>query len=109
MKPPKFLAVFAASFPGFGRDDSPVFHHKTAQAKDGSYVQLKEQHEAACDMAFHPPGGAPCMSCRYIPMGVAGIDAQGNCWLLVRDLSVQTGPTDGIRWTKFEAPVAEVR
>lgn len=107
MKPPKFTAVFAASFPGFGRDDKPFFHHKAAVAKDGSYIQLKELQETACDMAFHPSGGGPCVSCRYNPMGVAGIDARGDCWLLVQDMAERRyGGGVALRWVKFEVPVA---
>lgn len=107
MKPPKFIGVFPSQFPGWGRDEKPFFHHKTAVAKDGSYVLLKEQNEKPCDMAFHPPNGAPCMSCRFSPMGVAGIDAAGNCWVLVRDHAIVDGNRFALRWVKFIVEVAE--
>ena len=106
MKAPKFIGIFPSQFPGWGRDEQPVFHHKWAQTKDGNMVPLKEREEKPCDMAFHPPGGAPCMSCRFSPMGVSGIDAAGNCWVLVRDLAIQDG-RNGLRWVKFVAEVAE--
>lgn len=102
MKAPKFVGLFPSQFPGFGRDEAPVFHHKGAWAKDGDYVQLKELQEKPCDMAFHPPSGM-CMSCRYSPVGVSGIDARGNCWVLVRDLALPgNGGGEGLRWVKFE-------
>ncbi len=105
MRPPKFIGVFPSQFPGFGGDENPVFHHKQAWAKDGEYVKLKDLEEKACEMAFHPPSG-PCMSCRYSPVGVSGIDASGNCWLLVRDYAIAGhGGGVGLRWVKFVAEV----
>ena len=107
MKPPKFIGVFPSQFPGWGRDDAPVFHRKSARTAAGEYVELDERQEKPCDMAFHPPNGGPCMSCRFNPMGVSGIDAAGNCWVLVRDYSVVSGDRFALRWVKFVVEVAE--
>ena len=104
---PRFIGIFPSQFPGWGRDPEPVFHHKTATTKDGDWVQLKERKEKPCDMAFHPPGNSPCMSSRYIPMGVAGIDVNGDCWVLAQDRAVPyRGPGDGLVWVKFPVGVA---
>lgn len=106
-KRPKFIGLFPSQFPGWGRDEKPVFHHKQAQAKDGGYVVLKEQDEKPCDMAFHPPNG-PCVSFRYSPAGVAGIDASGNCWVLARDYAIPGyGGGIGLVWVKFPVEVSE--
>ena len=108
MKPPKFIGIFPAQFPGWGRDDAPVFHHKSAISKEGEYVQLKDREEKPCDMAFHSPNSGICMSCRYSPSGVAGIDAAGNCWVLARDYAIPGhGGGVGLVWVKFPVAVAE--
>ena len=106
MKPPKFIGVFPSQFPGWGGDDKPVFHHKTAQGADGKFVMLAETHEKPCNMAFHSPGGT-CMSIRYSPVGVSGIDAAGNCWVLVHDFAGTGHAAECLRWVKFVAEVAE--
>lgn len=108
MKRPKFIGIFPSQFPGWGSDVEPHFHHKMAQSKDGEFVYLKEKNDKPCDMAFHPPGGGSCMSVRYNPMGVSGIDAAGNCWVLVQDFALQDSSGDRkakLRWVKFETEV----
>lgn len=102
MKKPKFIGIFPAQFPGWGRDEKPVFHHKRARTAEGKYVDLSDFEEKPCDMAFHLPSGM-CISRRFESVGVAGIDAAGNCWVLARDYAIQD--RNNLRWVKFPVEV----
>ena len=101
----KFIGVFPSQFPGWGKDEKP-FRHK-AQTFDAENRIVETDSEYVCDM-FHPPGSPICFSFRYSPMGVAGIDVNGDCWVLARDMALpSTGGASGLRWVKFPVEVAE--
>lgn len=109
MKPPPFVGLFPSQFPGWGRDDAPVKHRR----RDSSTNWEPTGDEYVCDMAFHPNTQhgdyGPCMSVRYSPVGVSGIDRDGNCWVLARDFAYQDGG-DGARglvWVKFPVEAME--
>lgn len=100
---PKFIGLFPSQFPGWGRDEKPVMH-KSYDQKAGDYTGP----EVACDMAFHQPGSSVCLSVRYNPVGVAGIDADGNCWVLARDFAIPGyGGGIGLVWVKFPVEAAK--
>jgi len=107
-KRPKFIGLFPSQFPHWGGDGKPYYHHKQARTASGDYVVLEALEEKPCDMAFHGEGSGICRSARFDPLGVAGIDAAGNCWVLVRDNAIKFDTTDrkiGLRWVKFEVGI----
>lgn len=115
MKLPPLVGIFPSQFPGWGRDKEPVKHRTEIHRVGPKGEMLSESGpEVTCDMAFHPPGG-PCMSARYIPVGVSGIDHDGRCWVLVDDLALSGKAEDGswrtqaqrLRWVVFPTEVGE--
>lgn len=95
MKPPPFLGVFKVWFPGWGGDDEPRYHESNGKRE-------------LCDMPFHPPHGGFCMSARFGPEGVAGVDRDGQVWALVEDRAIEGKLRQNrLRWVKFPVEVAE--
>lgn len=88
MKPPRFIGVFPSEFPGFG----------------GPYPKHTHSH-GNCDM-FQAAQGY-CVSDRFIPIGVSGIDSDGRCWVLVRDYAIEGFGSGALRWKVFDIEVAE--
>lgn len=88
MKPPKFIGVFPSEFPGFG----------------GPYPQ--HEHDGRLCTMFKAAKGF-CVSNRFIPIGVSGIDTDGNCWVLVQDYAIDAQPAQTLRWKVFDVEVAE--
>lgn len=49
-----------------------------------------------------------CVTNRFIPVGVSGIDSDGRCWVLVNDYSIKAyNACETLRWKVFDAEVAE--
>jgi hypothetical protein len=90
VKPPPFIGIFESRFPAWGGNEP----HKHG--------------EDDCTM-YQSSALGYCISNRFIPQGVAGIDRDGQCWVLVDDYSIKAvkTPMERLRWMVFPVEVAE--